>query len=71
MTLITGKIIDIFIENGMKVGKVSVSGVYLRVPLIFVPESQVGDWILIEAGVGIAQVKNNSKENENVSCNSW
>ena len=55
MNIITGKIEEIFVSEGMTMGKVSVRGAYLRVPLTFLMSAEVGDTIVIESGVAISK----------------
>lgn len=57
MNLVSGEIVEIFVEEGTTVGKVSVRGAQLFVPLIFLPNARVGDTILIESGVAISTVE--------------
>jgi HupF/HypC family len=40
-----------------KMGKLSVDGVFIRVPLLLLPDARVGDRVLVESGVAIAVVK--------------
>ena len=57
MNLVTGEIVEIYLEDGTTMATVSVSGALMRVALIFVPEAHVGDTILVESGVAISRVK--------------
>ena len=57
MNIITGQIEEIFVSDGMTMGKVSVRGAYLKVPLTFLMSAKVGDTIVIESGVAISQSK--------------
>ena len=55
MNIITGQIEEIFVNDGMAMGKVSVRGAYLKVPLTFLMSAKVGDTIVIESGVAISK----------------
>lgn len=44
--------------------KVRIGGAYMHVPLQFLPEAKVGDRILIEGGVAIAVLENESKKED-------
>ena len=55
MNIITGQIEEIFVNDGMTMGKVSVRGAYLKVPLTFLMTAKVGDTIVIESGVAISK----------------
>jgi hydrogenase maturation factor len=57
MNLIRGQIEEIFVDDGMTMGKVSVRGVYLKVPLTFLISASVGDTIVIESGVAISRLE--------------
>jgi hydrogenase maturation factor len=53
MNIVTGRIEEIYVHEGMTMGKVNVRGAYLKVPLTFLPDAKVGDSIIIESGVAI------------------
>jgi hydrogenase maturation factor len=55
MNIVKGKIEEIFVNEGMTMGKVSVRGAYLKVPLTFLMSAKVGDTIVIESGVAISK----------------
>ncbi len=57
MNLITGKIVEIYLEGGITKAKVSVGGAYVRMPLMLLMDARVGDEVLIEAGVAISKVE--------------
>jgi hydrogenase maturation factor len=70
MNLVTGRILEIYLENGIAKAKVSVDGAIMRVPLMLVMDSRVGDEILIESGVAISRLEQcPRKEPEHVSGN--
>ncbi|MFO7852025.1 MAG: HypC/HybG/HupF family hydrogenase formation chaperone [Bacteroidota bacterium] len=53
---IPGKITGFFDENGMKMAKVSFSGVIRTVCTEWVPEAKIGDYIISHAGTAISVV---------------
>ncbi|HEY5595391.1 MAG TPA: HypC/HybG/HupF family hydrogenase formation chaperone [Nitrospiria bacterium] len=57
MNLVTGEIVDIYLDTWTKMAKVRVNGAFIRVPLLLLPEARVGDHVLIEGGVAVAVVK--------------
>lgn len=57
MNLVTGEIVDIYLDTWTKMAKVRVNGAFIRVPLLLLPEARVGDHVLVEGGVAIAVVK--------------
>ncbi len=70
MNLLTGKIEEVYVENGAPMAKVRVQGAFMRVPLLFVQEARAGDSILISSGVAISRIDDQSeKENDHVSGN--
>jgi len=55
MNIVTGQLEEIYVNDGMTMGKVSVRGAYLKVPLTFLMSAKVGDTIVIESGVAISR----------------
>jgi hydrogenase expression/formation protein HypC len=53
---IPGKITGFFTESGMKMAKVSFSGVIKTVCTEWVPEAKIGDYIISHAGTAISMV---------------
>lgn len=62
MNLVTGEIVEIYLEEDITMGKVRVGMAFVRVPLTLVPGIRPGDWILIESGVAIAHVASSQAE---------
>lgn len=56
MNLVTGEVMSIKEEEGIRVGRIRVAKAYFRVPLTLLPEAAVGDIVLVESGVAIARV---------------
>lgn len=50
---IPGKITRIYENNGLRMGKVDFSGVMREVCLEYVPEAQVGDYVMVHVGFAI------------------
>jgi len=57
MNLVSGEIVEIYIEDGAAVARVSVRGAVTHASLMFLPEARVGDTILMESGVAISKVQ--------------
>jgi hydrogenase maturation factor len=55
MSLLTGRIEQIYAESGLLMGKVNVRGAFIRVPLTFVSDARIGDIVVIESGVAVAR----------------
>jgi hydrogenase maturation factor len=55
MNLVYGEITDLFIENGMQMGLVRVSGALKKVPLDLLTSIQRGDTVLVCDGVAISK----------------
>jgi hydrogenase maturation factor len=61
VNLVTGQIVEIYSNGWAQVGKVRVSGVNMRVPLVLLEEARVGDTVLVSDGVAIAVVRPETK----------
>ena len=57
MKLVTGRILEIYIEGGITRAKVSVGGAQLRVVMTFLMDARVGDDILVDSGVAISTIQ--------------
>ncbi len=53
---VPGKIIEIYQENGLRMGKIDFGGVTRDVCLAYVPEAQIGDYTVIHVGFAISQL---------------
>jgi hydrogenase expression/formation protein HypC len=51
---VPGKIIDLFTQDGLSMGKVDFGGVVRSVCLAYVPEATVGDYTLVHVGFGLS-----------------
>jgi hydrogenase expression/formation protein HypC len=50
---IPGKLLEIFDENGLKMGSIDVNGAVTRACLEYVPEIQVGQYTIVHAGFAL------------------
>jgi hydrogenase maturation factor len=57
MNLIYGEVVDILTEDGMRFGKIRVTGVLTKVPLDLLTDVERGDTILVCDGVAISKVQ--------------
>lgn len=57
MNLVTGEIVEVYLDTWTKMAKVRVNGAFIRVPLLLLPDAKVGDHVLVEGGVAIAVVR--------------
>jgi hydrogenase maturation factor len=62
MSLVSGAILEIYIEDGITMAKVNVKGAFVRVPVLLLPQASVGDVILVDSGVAISRVEELTKE---------
>jgi hydrogenase expression/formation protein HypC len=53
---IPGQIVEIGPEGLMRMGKVDFGGVVREVCLAYVPEAQLGDYVIVHAGFAISQL---------------
>ncbi len=53
---IPGKILDCIESGGLRVGRVQFGGVVRQTSLSFVPEAQVGDYVMVHVGYAISRV---------------
>jgi hydrogenase expression/formation protein HypC len=51
---IPGKIVDVFDDHGLKMGKVDYSGTVNTACLEYVPEAGTGEYVLVHAGFAIS-----------------
>ncbi len=64
----TGQVIEVFVEEGLLVGKVSVNGAITRVALGLVPGICVGDSVLVHAGVAVGKVEMGGQDEVSEHC---
>lgn len=53
---VPGKILDADIQNGSRLGRVQFGGITRQVNLDFVPEAEVGDYVIVHVGFAISRV---------------
>lgn len=53
---IPGKVIEIFNENGLKMGKIDYSGTMNIACLEYVPEVKTGEFVIVHAGFAISVI---------------
>lgn len=57
MNLVTGRIVEIYVEGGITKAKVSAGGAHFRVVMTLLMDARVGDTVLIDSGVAISTVQ--------------
>lgn len=53
---IPGKILDCSEQGGLRVGRIQFGGIVRQASLDFVPEAQVGDYVMVHVGFAISRV---------------
>jgi hydrogenase expression/formation protein HypC len=53
---IPGKVIETFARGGMQMGRVQFGGVTREACLEYVPETQVGEYVLVHVGFAISRI---------------
>jgi hydrogenase expression/formation protein HypC len=53
---IPGRILEAAPQQGLRLGRVQFGGIVRSVRLDFVPEAQVGDYVMVHVGFAISQV---------------
>jgi hydrogenase expression/formation protein HypC len=53
---IPGKVVESFEQRGMRMAKVQFGGIVREACLEYVPETQVGDYVLVHVGFAISRV---------------
>ena len=59
---VPGKILETKEENGSRLGRVQFGGITRQVQLDFVPEAEVGDYVIVHVGFALSKV--NAEEAE-------
>ena len=57
MNLLSGQIEEIYVHEGMTMGKINIRGALIKVSLTLLMDAKVGDTILIESGVAISKTE--------------
>ena len=50
---VPGKIVDIYEANGLQMGKVDFGGVTQEICLAYVPEAQLGNYVIVHVGFAL------------------
>jgi len=53
---IPGQVVSIEQSNGMRMGRVQFGGIVRQASLEFVPEAQIGDYVLVHVGFAISRI---------------
>jgi hydrogenase expression/formation protein HypC len=53
---IPGKVLSAFDQNGMRMAKVQFGGIVREACLAYVPETQIGDYVLVHVGFAISRL---------------
>ena len=53
---IPGKVVSVEQSNGLRVGRVQFGGIVRQASLDFVPEAEVGDYVMVHVGFAISRV---------------
>ena len=59
---IPGKILESAEQNGLRIGRVQFGGITWQISLDFVPEAQVGDYVMVHVGFAISRVDSDEAE---------
>ncbi len=51
---VPGKVIELYEANGMKMAKVDFGGVIKEACMAYLPEVQVGDYVIVHVGFGLS-----------------
>jgi hydrogenase assembly chaperone HypC/HupF len=68
---IPGKVIEIYQQQEMKMGKVDFGGVVKEACLEFLPDIQIGDYTIIHVGFGISQLDEQERSAPWRCCVKW
>lgn len=72
MNLGYGDLREVFLKDGMRMGKICLGGAVKNVPLDLLPDAECGDRLLVCDGVAIARVAAaNTLEDKYVSSDTW
>jgi hydrogenase expression/formation protein HypC len=53
---IPGKLVEVYEQNGLSMGKVDFGGILKEVCLVYTPEVQIGDYVLVHVGFAISRI---------------
>ena len=53
---IPGKVVSVGEKDGLRIGRIQFGGIVRQASLDFVPEAQVGDYVMVHVGYAISRV---------------
>ena len=53
---IPAKVVEVYEQNGLPMGKVEFGGILKEVCLAYTPEAQLGDYVLVHVGFAISRI---------------
>jgi hydrogenase expression/formation protein HypC len=53
---VPGKVVDVFEEDGVRMGSVDFGGITRKACLEYAPEAELGSWVVIHVGFAISTV---------------
>lgn len=56
MHFLMGELVEVYEENGVRMGKVRVGGSITRVVLEFLPEARIGERVFVHAGFALSRL---------------
>jgi hydrogenase maturation factor len=56
MNLVTGRIVEIYIEGGATKAKVNVGGALFKVMMTLLMDARVGDNVLVDSGIALSTI---------------
>jgi hydrogenase expression/formation protein HypC len=59
---VPGKVIEVYEQHGVKMGKVDFSGIIKEVCLAYVPDIEVGEYTIVHVGFAITQLDEESAQ---------
>ena len=65
---IPGEILEVYEENGLRMGRIDFSGTVNRTCLEYVPEAAVGQYVIVHAGFAISVL---NEEEARESLEAW
>ncbi len=57
MNLVHGEIVEVLLEDGMRIGRIRVGGAVKKIPLDLLTGAECGDTVLLAYGVAISKVR--------------
>ena len=53
---VPGELVEVYEQDGLQTGKVNFGGILKEVYLVYVPEAQVGDYVLVHVGFALSRL---------------